>query len=109
VIANMVDLPYVAVIAVIVLIGGSQLPKLARNLGMAGKEFRKAQQEAQDQERAKAKSAPAPPPPLPLGPVAPALASPLSEESVTISKSELDELLRAREEQVGREATGTND
>ena len=47
-IANIGDLPYVIVIAVIVLVGGSQLPKIARNVGLAGKEFRKAQTEAED-------------------------------------------------------------
>ena len=49
-IGNIGDLPYVIVIAVIVLVGGSQLPKIARNLGMAGKEFRKAQHEAEEEE-----------------------------------------------------------
>ena len=51
-IGNIGDLPYVIVIAVIVLVGGSQLPKIARNLGMAGKEFRKAQHEAEEEEPA---------------------------------------------------------
>jgi TatA/E family protein of Tat protein translocase len=36
----------VAVLALILLLGASRLPKLARNLGEAGKEFRKAQDEA---------------------------------------------------------------
>ena len=38
----------VAVIAFVALFGASHIPKLARNLGEAGKEFRKAQQEAED-------------------------------------------------------------
>ena len=45
----------------LVVIFGSQLPKIARNVGMAGKEFRKAQQEAEEEwlerDRAKAASA----------------------------------------------------
>ena len=83
------------------LVGGSQLPKIARNVGLAGKEFRKAHDEAEaDAERDKAaKAAVAPPPPL--TPVAPT-----TEESVTLSRSELDALLKAREEQTRREATG---
>jgi TatA/E family protein of Tat protein translocase len=36
----------VAVLALVLLVGASRLPKLARNLGEAGKEFRKAQDEA---------------------------------------------------------------
>jgi TatA/E family protein of Tat protein translocase len=36
----------VAVLALMLLVGASRLPKLARNLGEAGKEFRKAQDEA---------------------------------------------------------------
>ena len=47
-IGNIGDLPYLVLIAVIVLIAGSQLPKIARNVGVAGKEFRKAQQEAEE-------------------------------------------------------------
>ena len=38
----------VLVIAIVVLLGGSQLPKIARNVGIAGKEFRKAQEEAEE-------------------------------------------------------------
>jgi TatA/E family protein of Tat protein translocase len=34
------------VLALVLLMGASRLPKLARNLGEAGKEFRKAQDEA---------------------------------------------------------------
>jgi TatA/E family protein of Tat protein translocase len=36
----------VVVLALVLLMGASRLPKLARNLGEAGKEFRKAQDEA---------------------------------------------------------------
>ena len=65
----------VLVIAVVVLLGGSQLPKIARNVGIAGKEFRKAQEEAEEdanrQKQAKAAgqtapAAPQPPPPAPI-------------------------------------------
>ncbi len=39
------DWPYI-LIAVIILFGGSQLPKLAKNAGEAMKEFKKAHEEA---------------------------------------------------------------
>jgi len=50
VIANLfgTDLGLVVIIALVVLIGGSQLPKIARNAGLAGKEFRKAHQREDD-------------------------------------------------------------
>ncbi len=48
-IANMLgsDGLIVLVVAVVVLFGGSQLPKLAKNVGSAGREFRRAQHEAE--------------------------------------------------------------
>lgn len=103
----------VLVIALIVLVGGSQLPKLARNVGTAGREFRKAQQEAEDEaERAKAakESASAPtaalnPPPAPAAPAADAPA-PAAEGSITLTPAQLEALLRSREEQVRGEASG---
>ncbi|MDE3205989.1 MAG: twin-arginine translocase TatA/TatE family subunit [Acidobacteriota bacterium] len=39
----------VLIVALVVLVGGSQLPKIARNVGLAGKEFRKAQFEAEEE------------------------------------------------------------
>ncbi len=41
------DALIVLVVAVVVLFGGGQLPKLARNVGAAGHELRKAQREAE--------------------------------------------------------------
>jgi sec-independent protein translocase protein TatA len=108
-----VDGGIVLVIALIVLIGGSQLPKIARNVGLAGKEFRKAHDEAEaDAERKEAAKAAAPTA-APVGttatPPAPqslAAVAPTTDESVTLSRSELDALLKAREDQARREATG---
>lgn len=110
----------VLVIALIVLVGGSQLPKLARNVGMAGKEFRKAQQEAEeDAEReraAKAAKDATMPPPAALSAAAAAAAAPAapadapgapaasSEASITLTPAQLDALLKAREEQVRGQA-----
>jgi sec-independent protein translocase protein TatA len=103
------DLGIVVVIILVVLVGGSQLPKIARNVGTAGKEFRKAQQEA-DEEAEREKAAKTPPAPQAVGPApvtAPTAPAPVAgDESVTLSRSELDALLRAREEQARREAAG---
>ena len=124
--ANVGDLPYVIVIALVVLVGGSQLPKIARNVGLAGREFRKAQSEAEEEQAAKAaRNANATPPaPVPLpaaqspvpptantGPApatAPAPASAATpgtpeEPAITLTPAQLDALLKAREEQVRNE------
>jgi TatA/E family protein of Tat protein translocase len=107
----------VIVVALVVLVGGSQLPKIARNVGLAGKEFRKAQSEAEDEAaREKAASAAATVPPavaLPASPApapaptptpAPATAAAgpapaAGEPSITLTPAQLDALLKAREEQ----------
>ena len=120
----------VLVIAIVVLLGGSQLPKIARNVGIAGKEFRKAQEEAEEdadrQKQAKAaretaSTAPQPPPPQPLPP--PAVAAPQvatgseaagatvsasGEPSISLTPAQLDALLKAREEQVRGERPGAS-
>ena len=116
----------VIVVALIVLVGGSQLPKIARNVGLAGKEFRKAQAEAESehaQQNAKASEAAVPPPvalpasgpavatPPQAPPAAPAAAvassAPAGEEAITLTPSQLEALLKAREEQI-RNQTSTN-
>ena len=106
--ANVGDLPWVVIIAVIVLVGGSQLPKIARNLGLAGKEFRQAQKEAEDEGQSQTPNDALTP--KPLGPVAggtPAepAAQNSGEGSITLSPAQLDALLKAREDQVRREGT----
>jgi sec-independent protein translocase protein TatA len=84
---------YWIVLAVIVLFGGSQLPKLARNSGEALKEFRKAHTDEPDPSAAVGGPAAAPPAltstPVPVAPTA--------EERITLSRAELDALLAARE------------
>ncbi|MGD0809173.1 MAG: twin-arginine translocase TatA/TatE family subunit [Acidimicrobiales bacterium] len=97
------DWPYI-LIAVIVLFGGSQLPKLARNAGEAMKEFKKAHEEATSSPLAStsnigttvttAPSAPqVAPAALPSGSVSPAQ----SDEHITLTRTELDALLADRE------------
>lgn len=104
----------VLIIAVVVLVGGSQLPKMARNVGLAGKEFRKAQAESEEEERKKAAAkaaeaaAAAVPPPVPL-PASPAsAATPAApstpEGTINLTPAQLDALLKAREEQARNEA-----
>ena len=104
----------VILVAVVVLFGGKQLPKLAKNTGEALREFRKAKTEAEEGQAAAAvpagPGAPAvavaPGPPVlpaaaPLVPVAQVVAEPGSgtanpDGSVTLSRSELDQLLAER-------------
>lgn len=104
--ANIAGDWYWIVIAVIVLFGGSQLPKLARNAGEAMNEFKKGHNEAMSS------SSGAATPPVALGPataVAPASPPPAEvpgassanagEERVTLTRAELDALLAHREAQ----------
>lgn len=95
----------VLIVAIVVLVGGSQLPKIARNVGLAGKEFRKAQSEAEEEAaKAKAKKAQEPPAPAPLpagqDPVAQApSAAATNDGSITLSPAQLDALLKSRQVQ----------
>jgi TatA/E family protein of Tat protein translocase len=105
---------YWVVLAVIVLFGGSQLPKLARNSGEALKEFRKAHaDEAQSSPAIGTSGGPsaltgAAPTVAPGYPQAPAtrvvaptaqVVPPTAEERITLTRAELDALLAAREAQ----------
>jgi sec-independent protein translocase protein TatA len=80
----------IAVIVIVLLFGASQIPKLARNLGEAGREFRKAHAEAESAE------AHLPPPPTALPPAA-APAPAAAEESITLTPAQLGKLLADRE------------
>jgi Sec-independent protein translocase protein TatA len=103
-IANIGDLPWVVAIALIVLVGGSQLPKIARNIGLAGKEFRKAHEEAERDTASSEQSA------IPAAPSEPASAngavrvpdpsdSSRSDSSITLTPAQLEALLNARAHQ----------
>jgi sec-independent protein translocase protein TatA len=72
------DVIIVVVIAVVLLFGAGQLPKLARSVGEASKEFKKSQHEAEQQ--------------------------PSGDDKITLSKSELDALLAEREARAKRES-----
>jgi sec-independent protein translocase protein TatA len=83
------DVLIVVVIAVVLLFGAGQLPKLARSVGEASKEFKKSQQEAEEQAKAEA---------------AAAAAAPKQDDKITLSKAELDALLDEREAKARRES-----
>src|SRR5947209_18962164 len=72
------DVIIVVVIAVVLLFGAGQLPKLARSVGEASKEFKKSQHEAEQE--------------------------PAPDDKITLSKAELDALLAEREARAKRES-----
>jgi sec-independent protein translocase protein TatA len=82
----------VLVLILVLLFGANQLPKLARSVGEASKEFKRSQQEAEEEAQAKA-AAPAPAPLPPAG-----------DDKITLSKAELDALLAEREARARRES-----
>jgi sec-independent protein translocase protein TatA len=99
--------PELIIILVIVLLlfGTTRLPKLAKSLGEASREFKKGTEERDREEAAKAaQSAPVAPttpvvpttPPAPAPPAPPVAASDPNDQ-VTMSRAELDALLAERE------------
>ena len=110
------DLGIVVLVILVVVLGGSQLPKIARNVGTAGREFRKAQQEAEEEQareqaaKAAREAAAAPAgeltgasSPGPGTNATPSGATGGTDASIQLTRDELDALLKAREEQVRRE------
>jgi sec-independent protein translocase protein TatA len=78
----------VIILAIVLLFAGPKLPKYARSLGEANKEFKKAQREAKEEAKAEeAKAAPAP-----------------ADDKITMSKAELDALISEREAKARRES-----
>jgi sec-independent protein translocase protein TatA len=75
----------VIILAIVLLFAGPKLPKYARSLGEANKEFKKAQREAKEEAKTEA-------------------AAPPAEEKITMSKSELDALIAEREAKARRES-----
>jgi sec-independent protein translocase protein TatA len=70
------------VLVIVLLFGSTKLPKLAKSLGEAQKEFKKGVADADEKPAARA----------------------LSEEKVTMTKAELDAMLAEREAQARRDA-----
>ncbi|MBO0732109.1 MAG: twin-arginine translocase TatA/TatE family subunit [Acidimicrobiaceae bacterium] len=94
------DLGIIVLVILAVLLFGSQAPKIARNLGSAGKEFRKAQEEADEQharERAAEAAKAQPEPPKPI--------TGTSEDKIQLTQSELNALLAARESQAKQQSS----
>lgn len=81
----------IILVVVLVLFGGTRLPKLARSLGEASKEFKKG---VSDEEGA-AKA---------TGSVSP----PAADEKVTMSRAELEALLAEREAQARKQPPPTS-
>jgi sec-independent protein translocase protein TatA len=121
------DLGYVVIIVLVVMIGGSQLPKIARNVGSAGREFRKAQAEAEEEaqreeaqrEEAQREQAQAQPavPPASVGPAPSAVPAPHAvsavggtsaddQPSLRMSPAQLEAFLKAHEDEWRRGAAG---
>jgi TatA/E family protein of Tat protein translocase len=80
----------VLVVAVVLLFGTSQIPKLARNLAEAGKEFRRAHAEAEDSVNPPPSGSPTlSPAPLPAAPTD-------VEDRITMTRAELEALVAGR-------------
>ena len=103
----------IILIIVLLLFGTTRLPKLARSLGEASREFQKGANERErerEKEEAAAQAAPTPvvPVPPPAAPAPPAPAPPAAasdpNEQVTMSRAELDALLAEREREAKRDA-----
>jgi sec-independent protein translocase protein TatA len=98
----------VILVAVVVLFGGSQLPKLAKNTGEALREFRKAHSDAEaGTSPATAPVAAAAAPVLPPAPVATQV-PPTTGDYVTVTRGELDALLADRAAHAKAEAAPTD-
>jgi len=78
------------ILLLVLIFGVNKLPKMAKNLGEASKEFKKAQREAEEEAKAEEVSK--------ATKVAPA------DQSITMSKSELDALIAEREAKARRES-----
>jgi sec-independent protein translocase protein TatA len=91
----------IILVIVLLLFGTTRLPKLARSLGEASKEFKKGVNEREHEEQAAQAAAAAPPtPPAQTAPSAPA-SDP--NEQVTMSRAELDALLAERERNASKD------
>ena|SRR5436309_14779961 len=88
----------IILVIVLLLFGTTRLPKLARSLGEASKEFKKGVNEREQEEAAKATQTAPVAPTAPAAPAPPASPAPASDpdEQVTMSRAELDALLAER-------------
>jgi sec-independent protein translocase protein TatA len=93
----------IILIIVLLLFGAARLPRLARSLGEASREFKKGVSEREQEEQAEqaAKAAPAAPSPQTAPTPPPAANDP--NEQVTMSRAELDALLAERERNASKD------
>ena len=99
----------IILVIVLLLFGTTRLPKLARSLGQASKEFKDGATEreremAKEEEETKAAAAAPPATPVtPPEPTAPATPSADSGDQVTMSRADLEALLEERDRRAGRD------
>jgi sec-independent protein translocase protein TatA len=91
----------VILVALVVLFGGTQLPKLARNTGEALREFRKSHGEAESASAAVSApvaptAAPALPPTAQVVTTSPGATVPAATDTVTLTQAQLDALVADR-------------
>ena len=99
----------IIVVALVVIFGGSQLPKLARNAGEAMREFKKSGSTGGAEAAKGAAATPVPPAAQPVANTVMPQAVPLPtapDDRVTLSRAELDALLAQREANVRAEDSG---
>ena len=99
----------IILVIVLLLFGTTRLPKLARSLGQASKEFKdgaaERDREMAEEEAAKAQAAAQPPAAPPAAPAEPATpAAPAADsDQVTMSRADLEALLDERDRRAGRD------
>jgi len=95
----------IILVIVLLLFGSTRLPKLAKSLGEASREFKKGTNDREEEEAKATQSAPTgpttPAAPAPPPPAAPPASDP--NEQVTMSRAELDALLAERERSAGKD------
>ena len=91
----------IILVIVLLLFGSTRLPKLAKSLGEASREFKKGTNDREEEEAKATQSAPT----GPTTPAAPAPPPPASDpnEQVTMSRAELDALLAERERNASKD------
>ena len=90
---------FIVAAVVLLLFGGSQLPKLAKSIGQARREFEKAVRD--EPEQPKDASAPTEVTPAPTeATLAPSAADPAADDQVVLSRAELEAMLQAKEDEV---------
>src|SRR3954453_18588179 len=97
----------IILVIVLLLFGTTRLPKLARSLGEASKEFKKGVNEREQEEQAAQTASAAPPapptPPTPPAPTAPSAPASDPNDQFPMSRADLDALLPERERNASKD------